>query len=153
MAAGAALIEEVERQPHNRNLLLYPILFNYRHGLELAMKWTIDHYGYLAGVGLDQRDHDLWALWGKYKLIVEGTGPPGDEPLMVIEQIVKDFHDIDAAGLAFRYTKNKNGEIIQLPEEAIDLQNLRQVMEGADNFLDGADALLSVVHRSKQAAR
>jgi hypothetical protein len=45
MTAGAALIDEVQRQPHNRNLLLYPILFNYRHGLESVMKWTVERRG------------------------------------------------------------------------------------------------------------
>jgi hypothetical protein len=45
MTAGAALIDEVQRQPHNPNLLLYPILFNYRHGLESAMKWTVERRG------------------------------------------------------------------------------------------------------------
>src|SRR5271170_7913980 len=52
MTAGAAMIDEAERRPHQRYTLVYPILFNYRHGLEIAMKWTIDMYGGLANVQL-----------------------------------------------------------------------------------------------------
>jgi hypothetical protein len=31
MTAGAALIDEAERRLQDRNVLVYPILFNYRH--------------------------------------------------------------------------------------------------------------------------
>ena len=142
MAAGAALIEEVRRQPHSGNLLLYPILFNYRHGLELAMKWIIEYHGAFSGVRLDKKDHDLWALWKKCKLILELTGPTEDEALAAVEQIVKDLHDLDEGGLSFRYSKDKNGATIPLPN-TIDLQNLQEVMEGVDGFFTGADGHLT----------
>ncbi len=74
------------------------------------MKWTVELYGWRNGIRLDQKDHDLWALWKKCKLILEPTGPPKDEALIVVEQIVKDFHDIDEGGFSFRYAKNKNGD-------------------------------------------
>jgi len=59
--AGAALIEECDQDSVDRHFLIYPILFNYRHGLELAMKWIIDRYGRYADVCLKEaeRDHDL----------------------------------------------------------------------------------------------
>jgi hypothetical protein len=38
MRAGAALVEECGKDSVDRYFLVYPILFNYRHGLELAMK-------------------------------------------------------------------------------------------------------------------
>src|SRR5262245_35639735 len=65
MTAGAALIDETERRPSDRDLLIYPILFNYRHGLEAAMKWTIEQYGlFFANIVLEpnDRNHDLWGL-------------------------------------------------------------------------------------------
>jgi hypothetical protein len=72
MTAGAALIDEAERTPTDRDVLVYPILFNYRHGLEAAMKWTIEQYGGLAEVSLGANaNHDLWNLW---KLSMLATG-------------------------------------------------------------------------------
>src|SRR5690349_12076247 len=41
MRAGAALVEGSERDTADRHFLVYPILFNYRHGLELAIKYII----------------------------------------------------------------------------------------------------------------
>lgn len=35
--------------------LLYPISFNYRHGLEVAIKWTLDRYGRYSAMRLTTR--------------------------------------------------------------------------------------------------
>ena len=143
MTAGAALIDEVERRPHDRYTLIYPILFNYRHGLEAAMKWTIEQYGRLAEVALDERDHDLWALWKKCRAILLAVPTSDDdEPLKAVEQIVKDFHDFDPFAVNLRYSKNKDGVTVPLPDKPIDLQNTQRVMEAVDNFFKGADGML-----------
>src|SRR5215218_701822 len=55
MRAGAALVDECQREAVDRHFLVYPILFNYRHGLEVAMKWIIDRYGGNAGVSLGEK--------------------------------------------------------------------------------------------------
>jgi hypothetical protein len=144
MTAGAALIDEAERRPHDRYTLIYPILFNYRHGLEVAMKWTIERYGRLADLVLDERDHDLWALWKKCKAILLAVPTSDeDEPLKAVEQIVKDFHDLDGFAVNLRYSKNKDGVTIALPDKPIDLENTQHVMEAVDNFFKGADGMLN----------
>lgn len=144
MTAGAALIDETERRPQDRHSLIYPILFNYRHGLETAMKWTIEQYGCIANVHLDEIDHDLWGLWSLCKKILFATSPgDGDEAMLAVEQIVKDFHALDKNATALRYSKNKNGATILLPNKPIDLQNVQHVMEAVDNFFKGTDGFLS----------
>jgi hypothetical protein len=144
MTAGAALIDETERRPHDRHSLIYPILFNYRHGLETAMKWTIEQYGSLANLHLDELDHDLWGLWSLCKKILAAASPgDGDEATLAVEQIVKDFHDLDKNATALRYSKNKNGMTILLPDKSTDLQNVQHVMEAVVNFFKGADGFLS----------
>lgn len=144
MKAGAALIDEAQRQPLHRDLLLYPILFNYRHGLETAMKWIVELYGWLGNVERDERDqHDLLALWRKCRTIFESVPElDGDEALEAVEQIVKDVHDIDKNAASFRYSKNQNGAMIKLPDKSIELRNVRDVMEAVDNFLNKAYLLL-----------
>jgi hypothetical protein len=144
MTAGAALIDETERRPTDRHWLVYPILFNYRHGLEMAMKWTIWRYGSLADVHLDELDHDLWSLWKLCKQILVATSPgEDDEAMMAVEQIVKDFHDLDKSATALRYSRDKKGAVIPLPDKSIDLQNVQRVMEAVDHFFKGTDGFLS----------
>jgi hypothetical protein len=145
MRAGVALIEEVERSPLDKLDLVYPILFCYRHGLELAMKWIVSQYGRYADLPNDEDTlhHDLWKLWKVCKKVILLVGSDGDsEGLRVVEQIVKDFHDFDQSSFALRYSENKNGALIALPDCRIDLQNVRKVMAAVDNFFCGADGQL-----------
>lgn len=89
--AGAALVDACSREPFDRDYLIYPILFTYRQGLELAMKWIIDMYGGVAGVTLGdgERNHDLWQLWKLCKRVILDVGSDGedDEGLLAVEQI------------------------------------------------------------------
>ena len=144
--AGAVLIDECTRDSVDRHFLIYPILFNYRHGLELAMKWIVDNYGSYAGVRLteDELNHDLLGLWKYCKQVIVGVGSEGedDEALRIVEQIVKDFHDLDKSAMAFRYSTNRNGSTIKLTDTSINLENVEDVMEAVDNFFNGVDGQL-----------
>jgi hypothetical protein len=141
--AGAALIDRCAQDSADRHILIYPILFNYRHGLELAMKWIIDNYGSHAGVLLTEaeRNHDLLGLWKSCKQVIVKLGSHGenDKALRVVEQIVKDFHELDKSSMAFRYSMNRNGATIKLPKISVDLENIKDVMEAVDNYFTGVD--------------
>ena len=142
MRAGAVLIGACKGNNSDRHSLIYPILFNYRHGTELAIKWIIFMYGGYATVQVDcYEHHDLWKLWCLCKQIIVELGSE-DEAMPVVEQIIKDFHDSDGSGQAFRYPSSKSGTLVKLPEYEIDLQNIQDVMEGVDHFFSGVDGQL-----------
>lgn len=142
MRAGAALIEACDNDLPDRHFLIYPILFNYRHGIELAMKSIIVRYGSFSSVQVEATNHhDLWQLWKVCKAIIIEVGAE-DEAIPVVEQVIKDFHDLDKSALAFRYSRDRRGALIALPDGMIDLENLRNVMEGVGHFFGGADAQL-----------
>ena len=144
VTAGAALIDEAERRPIDRDLLVHPIFFCYRHSLEAAMKWTIGLYGRHFDVFLDEQNHNLLTLWGLCKRILLETREAEDpgEDICAVEQVIKEFHDMDRYATAFRYSTNRDGMRIGLPDIRIDLENLQQVMEAANNFFEGADGML-----------
>ena len=142
MVAGAALIEVSEEDRNERHFLIYPILFNYRHGIELAMKWVIAQYGHYSTVEIGDIDHhNLLKLWELCKQIIFEVGTE-NESIAVVELLIKDFHEVDKSALAFRYSQNKMGALIALPDVMIDLQNIREVMEGVSHFFDGVDGQL-----------
>lgn len=144
MRAGSALIEACEEDP-DRHLLIYPILFNYRHGIELAMKWMIRHYGPFSSVGIaNTTDHNLRDLWRMCKhIIIElGSEDEEDETIGVVEKVIEELHELDESAQAFRYSHDKTGAVFALPDGMIDLRNIRDVMEGIRHFFDGADAQL-----------
>ena len=142
MRAGEVFIEACQRDQHERHSLIYPILFNYRHGIELAMKWIIARYARYSSVNVGHiRHHNLWQLWKVCKAIIIEVGSD-DESIYAVEQIIKDFHDLDKSAVAFRYSRDKEDALIALPDRVIDLENIRDVMEAVSHFFDGADGQL-----------
>lgn len=141
MRAGSALIDACQRDPSSRHELVYPILFSYRHGIEMAMKWIVSRFGRYVGVPAPMPDHNLWQLWQSCKTVIIGIGGE-DGAIETVEKLVKEFHDLDKSALAFRYSVNKNGAFIRLPDVPVDLANLRDVMIAVGHFFDGADAQL-----------
>jgi hypothetical protein len=144
MSAGSALIDSRARDPSRGNELIYPILFCYRHGLEMAMKWIVSRYGRFTGVPDPARDHDLWQLWNSCKRVLVGIGGSGSDERAaeIVESLIKELHDLDRSALSFRYSLDKRGTLIPLPDVSIDLANLRDVMGGLSRFFEGADVML-----------
>jgi hypothetical protein len=112
--AGGALVAEAEREPAERDF------------------------------DSDSRDHNLWQLWKLCKTVILRLGSEGedDEGLRAVEQLVKDFHDLDKDGTAFRYSNTKTGMTIELPDKPIDVQHIRCMMEAVDHFFAGVDGQL-----------
>ena len=138
MRAADLLVASCENDRYESATLVYPILYNYRHGIELALKWIIMKFGeyVLVEVG-DYQHHNLWKLWRVYKEIVLELGSDDGNTFAVVEQVVKDFHDLDKSGQAFRYADARNGTF-ELPDYPIDLQNTREVMKGNRQLLFGS---------------
>jgi hypothetical protein len=87
MRAGGALIDACERDPSDRHHLIYPIMFCYRHGLEVAMKWIVGRYGPSAGV--PKPNHNLWDLWlCCKKIIIEIAGDSESKSLANVETVI-----------------------------------------------------------------
>jgi hypothetical protein len=140
MSAGEALVEDCRRNPQARHFLVYPILFAYRHALELAMKWILTMYG---GYGADEiAHHDLWQLWKLCRKVIDTAGE-NDVSINIVEKIVKEMHDLDKSALAFRYGIDKNSKPPKLPEGLYDPENISDVMSGVGHFFDGTDGMLS----------
>lgn len=135
MNAGDALIAACTEDPSLRDILIYPILFNYRHGIEIAMKVINSEYGRYSTVDVsDLSGHDLTKSWSICKEII--TEVESNEHIRPVERILEDFDQIDKSAQTFRYPEDMRGNFIELPEEYFDLQNIRDVMQGVFNYFD-----------------
>jgi hypothetical protein len=139
MTAGKVLLDDHLDNPQDQHILVYPALFNYRHGIELAMKWMLTRYG---GVTADSiASHNLLELWRATKELADGFGE--SEDTLIVERVVRDFHNLDRSSTAFRYPTNKNETTIPMPSGFFDLRKTREVMEGVALYFDGLDAMIS----------
>ena len=64
--AGDVLIQKALADICDRNNLVFPALFNYRHYIELALKAIIEDHGVFAGIDVGIKNHKLPALWKKF---------------------------------------------------------------------------------------
>jgi len=141
--AGHVLIDQCLENFHERHVLIYPILFCYRHALEMTMKGLLESYGHRFGVSAPEPNHNLWRLWESCKAIfaqIDNENSAADT--LIVEKLIKEFHDLDARAEAFRYPVKKDGTSIDLPNDAFNLSDLRGVLESLENFFSGADGYL-----------
>jgi len=141
--AGDVLVDTCLQNPNEGHTLIYPILFCYRHALEMTMKGILDSYGHRYGVAAPTPNHSLLLLWEACTAIFIQIDDEGAAiSTSTVEKLIKQFHDLDARTEAFRYPEKKDGTLIDLPSEPFDLIGLRDVIEGLDNFFSGADGYL-----------
>ena len=78
-------------------------------------------YGGYSTVQIDDYEHhDLWKLWCFCKQIIVELGSE-DEAIPAVEQIIKDFHDLDRSGQNFRYAYSRdNKTLVELPKYPIE---------------------------------
>jgi len=100
-----------ERKFESRDTIVFPILYNARHGIELTLKYLIKRLG-KAGVvrGAPKVDHNILAHWQFL------TGQPlGDETLRQLLAALKPFvlslSNIDDDGQSFRYPETLDGQM------------------------------------------
>ena len=141
--AGHVLVDQCRKNLHEGHTVIYPILFCYRHALEMSMKWLIGNYGHHFNVSEPKPDHDLWRLWESCKtMFAQIDNEDAAASTSIVEKLIKEFHDLDTRAEAFRYPVKKDGTLIHLPNVAVDLVDLRDVVEGLENFFSGADVYL-----------
>ena len=138
--AADLLVEEAEDEPYRRSNLIYPIVFCYRHSLELGFKQLLEEHGQAVGGAPEHRDHKLGSIWPRCRKVIEYYNPHADaEPLDVIQTVVGEMSDVDRDSYSFRYASDTKGQRVELKIESIDLLQLRAAMAGIHNLLECVD--------------
>lgn len=126
------------------DIFVFPVLYLYRHGIELNLKAIIK-----VGVGLeffkkedvdeDLAWHNLAKLWNHAKkLLLHRWSTADPAPLNATEAVINELHQSDPNGQVFRYATDKNGKphrYEKLPDH-ISVVRLKKTMDGVFNFLE-----------------
>jgi len=141
--AAARLITEALRNPRDDERLVYPIVFLYRHLIELSLKELIETFGPRADVEPERKKHGLAGLWKKYREIcVKLEVADDDEAFPHMSAIVAEFDGVDPGSFNFRYHTDTAGRPIDLKHKEIDLARLSDVMKGVANYFSGSYSYL-----------
>jgi len=146
----------IENKP-DKDSLIYPICFNYRHYIELHLKSLIEEaeilydkmeqLGYLQNGKLPSKasnsldnTHSLYELLATFKDILIFISISNEEFPKDIEKYIQQMHDTDKNGQKYRYHKNKNGKLHFPNEETYDIKNMSQIMEEVNSMLWAIDS-------------
>ena len=135
------------RRAVHLDLAVLPVMFLYRHYLELALKNIICR-GRRCGLeeaGISHT-HDLSRLWRGARSVLEELWPGQSRiELAAVENCVFEFHQHDESSEESRYpVSREKGEKRETLRSLtrVDIRNLKRVMAGVAVFLDGcADAI------------
>lgn len=141
---GAEMMVERSRNDRfDRAALVYPIIFNYRHFIELSLKYIIAIYGPSVGVEANWKTHDLSILWTTFTEVLTGYGHAElDVTDPAVSVIVAEFAKVDPGSFSFRYPVDRCGKRIPISHEELDLEALADVICGLHAYFMGCDGYL-----------
>ena len=144
--AAETLVGRCLENRRETDFLIFPIMFLYRHCLELQLKYIINTYGPQVGVAPTWNTHDLAKLWHEFKAVLDsfGTGNLGDTD-SIVEKTVAQFAKIDPKSFSHRYPCDIEGKPIPLIQSKLDLETLKDVMEGVFGYFSGCDGYLDAL--------
>lgn len=137
--AGSMLIENLKETSNSIDILIYPICYSFRHGIELYLKYFLSIFPkILQGNESIQYTHKLidnWHLTIKFLRKI----PRFDEKVFNIsqaEKILKDFIEIDPSGEMFRFPKDKKGKYYLQETSLINVIVLGKAMKEFEEIIE-----------------
>jgi hypothetical protein len=155
-----ALVRDLERDESHLeetgtrvNYLVFPILFLFRHFLELRLKEIIERGKCLLDDPSKwERNHNLIYLWGEARKILSSVYPEDSvNDLECAELLIHQVASVDSDSFAFRYPTTKSGEDFDLGYESISIKQFSKGIVEVGTFLGSATFGISVYLRHKHS--
>jgi hypothetical protein len=111
--AGFEIVHAIERGAWTIDLLVYPAVFDFRHGIELYLKHLTILANRLVRPGtVMQQGHGIMRNWEELKELFAKLNDSYFEPVEigVVHDILEDTVAIDATGQVFRYPSDHKGK-------------------------------------------
>jgi hypothetical protein len=142
--AADILLEHVRVTDSDLDTLVYPIVFLYRHYLELLVKNIIENGAKYLGIEEKPKtDHQLYTLWNKAKTIINKIWEEEEgHQELEIDHYLASFIEIDKSSQAFRYHKDKEGKEFLEIIEIINIQHFADCINKISSYLEGISAAI-----------
>ncbi len=142
--AADLMVERTIEDWRERDLLVFPIIFNYRHFLELSLKYHLTTYGHGVDIAPNWNSHDLVVLWSDFREMLDRYGiDDPDEVDPVVESIILNYAKVDPGSFSHRYPVDRQGKTLPVARSELDLENLADVMNAVAGYFTGTDGYLS----------
>jgi hypothetical protein len=162
LRGAQVLVRSVGEEERDQDFLVYPIVFLYRHYIELVLKEVIKRAPYLLDRELTATEknhlgeHRLDHLWDDFKPVsvaitkVAGWNDVPVEDIEGIDNYVRQISEIDPQSYGLRYAHSKKGTP-SLPKGLthINLRHFGELMDRLARYLSGIDMSMSVIEDTK----
>jgi hypothetical protein len=150
--AGKTLISKMESAPGYRDYEGYPILFLYRHALELYLKAIVYRGAQLLGLISDEKpnteklltNHKLIRLLPTIEAIFRAVEWKWDFEVSGLKSfddfadLIREIEKIDPQSYCFRYPVNTTGEAALSKHFVVNVVNFEKKMDSVLDLLSGA---------------
>lgn len=129
--AADFLVPHVEEERRDVRKFGNPILFLYRHYLELSLKNLILECNSLLGNNEDfPKIHPLKELWKVCCNLLHDISPgiSNNEEIQQTTRLLADFQKVDPHSMTFRYPEDKDKNLPLLGDVVFDLSEVRDVV-------------------------
>ena len=158
------LIRTVQEIQSDQDYLVYPIIFLYRHHIELALKRIIVRAAFLIERSLTDREkqhqgkHRLDVLWQDFKPMFAAIckandwNEPAPDEAAEIDDYIRQLSELDLDSFSFRFPRSKKGAR-SLPKDLthINLRHFGERIRRLADYLDGLDAEMSYLEDTDYA--
>ena len=129
-------VAHLEEDGHGHDYLVYPIVFAYRHHIELALKVIIRDASALLNEDRDRaRTHKLLPLWEMAEPLLRRIADDGDT-YVAVRDCLRRFDELDPSSESFRYPITSAGDAVLPGVYNLDLCQVRAVVARLSTFLD-----------------
>ena len=137
--AADGLVEAMANRQVPLDSGIYPLLFLYRHSLELQFKLMLKSARALTGKEPKNYDkHPLMPLWSELRHLLKDLGlERSDANATAVHEFIRQLDDVDPDSMAFRYATTNSGKD-HLPDVThINIRHLREVLNSVFVWLNG----------------
>lgn len=141
--AAELLFTQILADSADRNLLVYPFVYNWRHTVELQIKeliWLLTRTGQITDDQVLLRTHNLAKLWSKVQPVAKElieAGVACNVEVVATTRIIGQLTTIDRDGQELRYQLRTDGTPSLVNKNHIDPPKFQEAMQGCSAFLDG----------------
>jgi hypothetical protein len=146
--AADRLVDGIEGFPYE-DALICPVVFLYRHFVELTLKRIARDIKRLCGNAIPKKadtKHQLFDLWSYIRSNLKHANCDCEldrTTINTITRLIAELSDIDPDSMRFRYSHDKEGNEMPMPV-SLDVQNLKDVMYGLRNALETLDTAIGL---------
>ncbi len=137
--AADGLVEAMANRQVPLDSGIYPLLFLYRHSLELQFKLTLNSARALTGKEPNIYDkHPLMPRWSELRHLLKELGlERSDANANAVHEFIRQLNDADPDSMAFRYATTKSGKGHLSDATHINIRHLREILNSVFVWLNG----------------